>query len=425
MASSLRRQRSFLFVVLVLIQFFASQTYKTAPQAVTEVQPSTPFATPSTPSYANYEVVTTNYGWNTPSTHNFPRRILTGEFFNATLAHPRYNASAWADLEAHPDPDRKIIAFLDVDTCAESNYPVYNAKPDWRVNMEQSHPVPDIKIMRVVPDSCQYIKRAAMSPALRANPESRLVLLDCVGSENVRLRTVCNDPSVFESTQVIVAYYCIKSNNVRPFIDVGLPPPAIKHVNLTTSQREAVQSCQMRKYLFSFQGKGGFGRDNLLAFEKDEDFYIRIFNERTSYQNDIRTDGTDGTMAQDSNNFKGVMSDSVFAGSPRGDLLFSYRFAEILSAGAVPVVYADGWLPPFNEHVIDWSKCAVFIPESEYGKTAEILRAIPEEKRCEMQRCALDAWDKFVSNRAGWVRALVAVALSTSAFGVDPLETAF
>ena len=118
------------------------------------------------------------------------------------------------------------------------------------------------------------------------------------------------------------------------------------------------------------------------------------------------------------------MKDSTFAGSPRGDLLFSYRFSEILSAGAIPVVYADGWLPPFNSHVIDWEKCAVFIPESDFDKTAEILRAIPEEKQCEMQKCALNAWDKFVSSRAGWVRALIAVALSTSAFGVDPVADA-
>lgn len=102
-------------------------------------------------------------------------------------------------------------------------------------------------------------------------------------------------------------------------------------------------------------------------------------------------------------------------------VVFPYWFT-VLSAGAIPVVYADGWLPPFNEYVVDWSKCAVFIPESDYSKTGEILRAISEEKRCEMQTCVLNVWDKFAATRAGWVRALVAVALSTSAFGINPLE---
>ena len=253
-----------------------------------------------------------------------------------------------------------------------------------------------------------------------------MVILDCAGVRQFQLQYACNDPSVFQNVQVIVAYYCIEKWNVRPFIDVGLSPPAIKFVNLTTSDRDAIQSCQKRKYLFSFQGRGGFGREKLLAFQNDTEFYIRVFGERTSYKKDIRKDGLGdkNVPVEDSNNFKGIMADSVFAGSPRGDQLFSYRFSEILSAGAVPVIYADGWLPTYNEHVVDWAKCAVFIPESDYEKTGEILRAIPEHVRCEMQKCALNAWDQFAATRAGWVRALVAVAFSTSAFGINPLEFA-
>ena len=49
----------------------------------------------------NYEVVTTNYGWNSPGNNNFSRCILTGEFFNAIPSHPRYNATAWRDLDEH------------------------------------------------------------------------------------------------------------------------------------------------------------------------------------------------------------------------------------------------------------------------------------------------------------------------------------
>ena len=49
------------------------------------------------------------------------------------------------------------------------------------------------------------------------------------------------------------------------------------------------------------------------------------------------------------------------------------------------------------------------------------MRAIPEERRCEMQKCALDVWDRFAADRVGWVRAFVAVAQSTSAFGIDPV----
>jgi len=373
---------------------------------------------------AGYELVTTNYGWNTLQSASFSRRILGGELFNATLAHPMYNASAWADMEAKPDPERRIIAFMDVETCIESNYPVYGAV-DWKVNMEPGHPELTNSIVRIVKESCQFIKRAATSPALKANPDSRLVILDCSGVEKVRIRHACNhDPEIFKNNQVIVAYYSIEKSGLRPFFDVGMVPPAIKPIELTSIEREAVQSCKKRKYLFSFQGHSGFGRENMRKFNNDTDMYIRLYGERDSYKKDIRIDGFGDTEGKvdDSNNYKGVMKDSVFAGSPRGDLLFSYRFSEILSAGAIPVVYADGWLPPFNEHVVDWSKCAVFIPESDYDKTGEVLRAIPEERRCEMQKCSLSVWDRFAVDRAGWVRAFVAVAQSTLAFGINPLE---
>ena len=115
--------------------------------------------------------MTTNYGWNTPSDNSFSRNILSGEFFNATLAHPAYNASAWADLEANPDPNRQIVAFLDIDTCVETNYPIYGAS-NWKANVEPNHPVIGKSAMKIVGDSCQYLKRAVVSPALTENPDS-------------------------------------------------------------------------------------------------------------------------------------------------------------------------------------------------------------------------------------------------------------
>lgn len=125
----------------------------------------------------DYEITTTNYGWNTPQSSSFSRRILSGEFFNATLAHRRYNASAWSDLHINPDPNRMIIAFMDIDTCIESNYPIYGAQ-NWKVNVESGHPVLGKSIVSLPAESCEYLRRAVSSPALRSHPDSRLILLD-------------------------------------------------------------------------------------------------------------------------------------------------------------------------------------------------------------------------------------------------------
>lgn len=37
-----------------------------------------------------------------------------------------------------------------------------------------------------------------------------------------------------------------------------------------------------------------------------------------------------------------LMTQSTFCAVPRGDNLFSVRFSEILSAGCVPIIYANG-----------------------------------------------------------------------------------
>ena len=354
-----------------------------------------------------YEIVTTNYGWNTPAWSNFSRRIVTGEFFNATLSHDMYNSSAWAHLEQHPDSSRRVVAFMDIDTCLELNYPNYGV--NWWSNVEKEYLVHE-KFKDVVVKSCDYLKKAATSPALLANPDSRLVVLDCSGARRLYLMNVCGqDKSIFANDQVIIAYLSVKELDIRSSIDVGLPPPALKPIHLPAYERYQLQICQKRKYLFSFQGREVKGREGLRQLINYTDMYVR-FHRQKDYLKDIQKNGAE----LDQNNYREIMQQSVFAGAPRGDNLFSYRFSEILSAGTVPVVYSDGWLPPFNKNIIDWKKCAVFIPESDYNKTRNILLEISEEDRCLMQKCALHVWDKYASSRVGWVRGLVEVALSHS-----------
>ena len=38
------------------------------------------------------------------------------------------------------------------------------------------------------------------------------------------------------------------------------------------------------------------------------------------------------------------------------------------------------------------------------------------------QKCALGVWGRCAADMAGWVQAFVAVAQSTSAFGINPLN---
>lgn len=396
--------------------------------AIMDQQPPQPDVFDS-PSEVQYEVVTTNYGWHSDimAQRNLSRRILTGEFFNATLEHPRYNSSAnWGDLEANPDPSRRLVAILDVDTCLELNYPIYGGR-DWWKNLEPGR-APAGRYNSVASDSCGYLARAATSPALAANPASRLLIMDCSGVSRFQLQKVCNgDKRVFQNKQVVVAYLSAHRGEVRQGIDVGLPPPAIKPLDLSSYEKYLVASCPKRRYLFSFQGRPmqqwvvGNGprmllRDKLAEFDVHDDMHVKLIDQKY-YKGDIKVDDAskpDKSSVGDRFNYTGIVRDSVFVGAPRGDNLFSYRFSEILSAGAVPVVYADGYVFPFNDRVVNWTECAVQIHERDVGRTREILLAIPEDVRCRMQRCAIELWDKYFASRSGWVRGLVEATLSTN-----------
>lgn len=70
--------------------------------------------------------------------------------------------------------------------------------------------------------------------------------------------------------------------------------------------------------------------------------------------------------------YKESLKKSVTIICPRGYGLSSLRFYESMSAGRIPVVIADGFVPPF-ENDIDYNSFCIFIPES---KAAECPRLI-------------------------------------------------
>ena len=377
----------------------------------------------------DFEIVTTNFGWTTPDRFNFSRRKISGEFFDAVLSHPRYNASAYGDLEANPDPSRRVVIFLDVDTCIEGNYPVYSASfsvnSDWTRHERE-------KPYEILDRSCGHIRRAAESPVLRANRHSRLLLLDCGNGPLYRLMDVCNREAaearksqfrdadrhehwgdVLDNPQVIIAYYGVARAHARWHYDIGLPPPAVRPVRLLPHERyELGTLCRRRHYTFSFEGQGGYTRDALLTLDNGDDVHVRLKDPKTYWSN--HADGSALPQEPNTTRYEDMLRHSTFGGAPRGDCLWSYRFTEVMSAGAVPVLYSNAWdwLPPFSsgadrDRLVDWSKCALFVPPRMKNETVRVIRSLSEGDVCEMQRCALAFWDEFASTRAGWLRGLL------------------
>lgn len=71
------------------------------------------------------------------------------------------------------------------------------------------------------------------------------------------------------------------------------------------------------------------------------------------------------------------MQKSRFCLVPRGWGGWSYRMFEAIAIGCIPVVIGDYTLYPWQQHLIDWTRFAVFIREAEISILLDILSTIP------------------------------------------------
>ena len=57
--------------------------------------------------------------------------------------------------------------------------------------------------------------------------------------------------------------------------------------------------------------------------------------------------------------------------------------------------------------MVDWTEVAVLIPQGRVNETIEILRAIPDETRCQMRKKGLEVYHRYVADSAGRLRAIL------------------
>jgi hypothetical protein len=82
-----------------------------------------------------------------------------------------------------------------------------------------------------------------------------------------------------------------------------------------------------------------------------------------------------------------ILLNSTFGFTPGGSAASSFRFAEILSAGGVPVVTHD-FVPPLHPE-IDWSDCLVTVSEARIVDLPRIVREFTDQEILSRQReCA-------------------------------------
>lgn len=201
--------------------------------------------------------------------------------------------------------------------------------------------------------------------------------------------------------------------------DFGLPSWPVKPAALNASQVEDIQHCRnQRQYLLSFLGRPRVGfpefEEYLKQLHKQKRSRIFAKFSRSHYQKSNETNDWGAKVIsalpaenQTQDDYINVAMESTFAPTPRGDNLYSVRFSEILSAGTIPVIFADGWVLPYNGDVVNWTKLAVMLPQHRVNETLDILNSISLQEICRMQQGVLQFYQDYVLDSKGRLRAIL------------------
>jgi Exostosin family len=368
-----------------------------------------------------FKVLLTNFGWNHPDQGiglNVTRTIRSRELLLGTVNHPYFDPIDWDEMNRRvvverinrtvnndDDPTRYYV-FMDVETCYESNYPIYGGGFENNLDTARGR-VGEERFVLDFPNR-RSIRKVLASPLFRSYPNrTKLVFLDCYGDAmewHHRQKLLSKQ---FGLVSISAAY-----RNIDNTSDQGLPPPPVNPIVLTTHELRDIATCNAesnRTYLFSFVGSvRNDVREELIKLHNKSIGVISLPLRR--YLNELATNVTPVT-------FPDLLRGSVFAGAPAGDNLFSYRFAEVLTAGAIPVVHSDGWVLPFRHELVDWSECLLHLPESSIPDTIAILNNITAEQRCRMRQRCLEIYNEYMSTGEGTIRGILEGLERVAKFG--------
>jgi len=373
-----------------------------------------PSSRPSAPA----KLLLTTVGWNQPNQTTglkFPRSKRVRGLVQGVINHPWFDPTAWEDIlsnKATPDPSIRYYVFLDVDTCFESNWPKYGS--GYKANCDTKFNRSNSRTTCSRLHFCQYIHGAVKTRLFRSGVNATLVVFECGGSGPAAqyMRNI-------DKEKIPMAFVTLSSspNKMRDPPDQGLPPPAGKTAHLTQQQIKDIETCNedSRPLLLSFVGNFRHtARQELFKIHNGKD--VLVFPGGTGKKPSI-PHYFDGTYEE-------LLASSKFAAAPRGDNRFSYRFTEALSAGAIPVVHADGWVLPFRKELVDWSECAVVLPEVTANKTLEYLAKITSDERCKMRKRCYEIYQNHISSDeaivAGIIEGLERVVKSKEGYWFSP-----
>lgn len=105
-----------------------------------------------------------------------------------------------------------------------------------------------------------------------------------------------------------------------------------------------------------------------------------------------------------------MFRNTTFGLVPAGRSPATYRLAEVMSAGAIPVFVARDMVRPFPERV-DWPSLSFSFPPEEVGPAMmATLRSVPPEELLVMQ--VIGGWFTFLSSKCDEMNKLLSMLVT-------------
>ena len=209
-------------------------------------------------------------------------------------------------------------------------------------------------------DPATHAKLRAM-PSWRRSGRNHIIW-DYIDHHSIKYRT---DDALFMKTSMRLSEY-------RPGFDLPVPLlPNGEASHVTPAELAAARS--RRTLLASFKGvcQASSRRPALAQLHNGGDFVM------------LCTNGG-GKARSEHWDYKTLMLSSVFSVAPAGNGLHSFRLAEAIFFGSIPVIVDDEITLPFCG-ALDWRRFSVRVSESQIKDLPRILRAIPPVKVAQMQ----------------------------------------
>lgn len=200
-------------------------------------------------------------------------------------------------------------------------------------------------------------------------PTPLVVSQDYNDAGNVKYRT---DLALFMKTSMSIDHY-------RQGFDV--PFPLLPNGVATRVTPEELQATHGRRHvLLSFKGvcQAASNRNKLAALHNGRDVIAVCSNSPHARQYD----------------YKSLMLSSRFAAAPAGNGLHSYRLAEAIFMGAIPVIVDDKLILPFCS-IIDWQAFSVRIRPHQISELPRILREIGPAQLERMQHRLAEVKNRY------------------------------